>query len=299
MSEAISLPIYYIIEPTNMCNYQCTICPNRFFSPHEKGYMELGVFTNIITQIKENARVIQLYWMGEALLHPHLIEMIKLCKAETNAKVMLSTNGSLLTHSLTDSLISSGVDEIIISLDAANDQSTYDKIRVGGNLTTVNANVEYLLSANNGKISIVLQFIDMFINRDEREVFKQKWAQFDCATSIQCLYTWSNQMHSLNLASDNLSPVAKKERVPCADLWNKLSIHWDGNVSVCCFDWHTSIPLGNVSEESLMDIWNGKAVRALRESHCAGHYDSIPLCKECDAWAEPDEYVGLYHIEKD
>jgi len=259
--------------------------------------MSWELFEKIIFQIREDARVIQLYWMGESFFHPQLIDMIKLCKAKTSAKVMLSTNGSILKCDIIDAMLKSGIDEVIISLDAADEQKIYEVIRVGGHLASVNSNVEYLLSKNNNRVHIVLQFIDMFINRSEREIFKQKWIQANCTVSIQCLYTWSNQIPSLNLASDNLSPVVKKERVPCADLWNKVSIHWDGNVSACCFDWHSTLLLGDTNKESLIDIWNGESAKTLREMHCSGKYSDIPLCKECDAWAEPDEYHSLFHME--
>ena len=33
------MPSYYIIEPTNHCNYSCPICPNRLYANDEKGYM--------------------------------------------------------------------------------------------------------------------------------------------------------------------------------------------------------------------------------------------------------------------
>lgn len=109
------------------------------------------------------------------MLHPELFEMIKMCKQITKAKVMLSTNGSLLDEPATEKIIASGLDEIIISLDAAENQEIYNLIRNGGNLSTVNNNVEYFLFQNKS-VNVILQFIDMFINREERELFKEKWA---------------------------------------------------------------------------------------------------------------------------
>jgi len=295
MDDVLTLPQYYIVEPTNICNYRCPICPNRFLLPEEKGYMELGVFESIILQIKEYAKVIQLYWMGESLLHPKLIEMVNFCKQNTHAKIILSTNGSLLGCDIADGIIDSGIDEIIISLDAATDEKAYEAIREGGNLSLVNNNIEYLLSRNTN-VNIVLQFIDMYINRHEREKFKEKWASYNCNINIQCLYSWANQIPSLNLASNNLSPQIHKKRNPCADLWNKMSIHWDGRISICCFDWCATTILGDVKHDTLINIWQGEIATSLRKIHSNKQFENIKICRDCDAWAEPSEYYTIFHL---
>lgn len=137
------------------------------------------------------------------MLHPELFEMIKMCKQITKAKVMLSTNGSLLDEPATEKIIASDFDEIIISLDAVENQEIYNLIRNAGNLSTVNNNVEYFLFQNKS-VNVILQFIDMFINREERELFKEKRSKHNQNISIQCLYTWANQLPFMNLASDNM-----------------------------------------------------------------------------------------------
>ena len=78
----------------------------------------------------------------------------------------------------------------------------YNLIRNGGNLSTVNNNVEYFLFQNKS-VNVILQFIDMFINREEHELFKEKWSKHNQNISIQCLYTWANQLPFMNFASDN------------------------------------------------------------------------------------------------
>lgn len=61
MIKPLSLPKYYIIEPTNVCNYKCSICPNRLYSKEEQGYMDWALFVRLLSQIKDCAQVIQLY----------------------------------------------------------------------------------------------------------------------------------------------------------------------------------------------------------------------------------------------
>ena len=286
----LPLPPYYIIESTNHCNFYCPICPNAFYK-HEKGHMDKRLLMKILDQISESARVIQLYWLGEPLLDDTIFEKVKLCKTMTTAKVILSTNGSLLTEKYTLRLCESGLDELIVSVDACESQEIYGKIRAGGNLKLLNENLETLLKYC-GRMKVVLQFIDMFVNKCEKDAFLNKWKY--CHTEISCLYTWANQIPALNLSSDHLSPVREKKRMPCADLWTKMAIHWNGAVSACCFDFADHIHLGNCTEETLFAIWNGEMVKKIRQEHQRGYYSG--LCKKCDAWAEIDEYEDMFHL---
>lgn len=293
---ALTLPRYYIIEPTNHCNFQCPICPNPFYPSSNLGDMTMELFTSIIEQIAESAEVIQLYWMGEPLLCKDIYEMIRICKVSTSAKVMLSTNGSLLNQKSIESLVRAGLDEIIISVDAADSQEIYGQIRKGGNLSDLISNIHLLLE-NKGPLQVTLQFINLYVNRSERNQFFDKWKKEDCLLQETCLYSWANQLSYLNLASDHLSPVANQERVPCADLWNKMAIHFNGKVSACCFDWNFVMVVGDCNETPLLDIWNGPVLQSLRDFHCKKEFHRGLLCAQCDAWATPEEYVTLFHLD--
>lgn len=291
----LSLPSYYIIEPTNICNFRCPICPNSLTEDRAaSGMMSLDLFDSILNQISDKAEVIQLYWMGEPLLNENIYQMIEECKCRTQAKVIISTNGSLLSFEVIKKLVDCGLDEIIVSMDACESQEIYGKIRVGGDIEILNENIKNLI-LNKGNMSVVLQFIDLYSNQSEKEKFINKWNTFDCKIEISCLYTWANQIPSLNLASDNLSPVLKKKRVPCADLWNKIAIHWDGHISACCFDYANKLIIGDCRNTSLAAIWNSDFANKLREQHLQGKYLLKP-CLCCDAWAEPDEYEEMYHL---
>lgn len=289
------LPYYYIIEITNRCNFKCPICPHSFLEPKNCGDMSMNLFEQIVDQIASRAKVIQLYWLGEPLLNQDVYNMIRICKQKTNAKVIISTNGSMLSEQVVLRLSQSGLDEIVVSVDACESQDIYHAIRTNGNLGILNRNIEILIR-NKGTMHIVLQFIDIFINKKEKELFIKKWQSESCDISISCLYTWASQIPSLKLASDNLSPVQYKKRIPCADLWNKMTINHNGLVSLCCFDWKQSVVLGDCLTDSLINIWNGEIINGIRSSHKRGDYQDIPICKECDAWAEPEEYEKMYYL---
>lgn len=285
------MPSYYIIEPTNYCNYSCPICPNRLYDETEKGFMPFELFEKIILQIRDFADVIQIYWVGEPLLHSRIYDMITYCKKNTQAKIMISTNGSLLSSNNNKRLLDSGLDKLIISMDAAESNEVYKAIRTNGNIEQLNSNVTSLLSYAD-EMDITLQFVLTNVNENEKSKFIEKWSRYNVNVSIQCLYTWANQLPELNSFSNCLSPMLGLQRVPCADLWYKISIHWNGDVSRCCFDWSFKNVIGNLNYQSIREIWNSSGFIALRNSHKNLKFDN--LCKNCDAWATEQEYDWLF-----
>jgi MoaA/NifB/PqqE/SkfB family radical SAM enzyme len=258
---------------------------------NRKGIMDLKLFKNILGQIKNYAKVIQLYWMGEPLMNKNLFDKIRLCKNDTQAKVIISTNGSLLNDGNIISLLESGVDKIIVSMDAATNNDIYSNIRKGGNLDRLNNSVEKLIAENkkrNKKVAIFLQFIQLYENESQKEAFLNRWSKFDCMTNLSCLYSWCNQMPELSEKSPFLSPMIGTERVACSDLWFKACIRFDGEVSLCCFDWNNSVSLGSLENDNLRTIWNNKLINQIRSEHRENKF--IRLCYKCDAWAIKTEY---------
>ena len=293
--DRLKLPKYYILDTTNHCNFRCPICPNENIKDSNKGMMSFDLFLHILDQIKDIAVVIQLYWMGEPLLNSYIYKMISYCKKNTNAKIMISTNGSLLNEKTINALKQSGLDEIIISVDACDSQEIYEAIRCGGSISRLNSNIRMLLN-NKGNINVVLQFINMYVNEGEKKGFIKQWEKEDCTISIIRLYSWADQLTGLSLASTCFRNNWQRPRIPCADLWNKMAIHWDGIVSACCFDWDSKLALGDSNNTMLVDIWNGAEASIIRELHTSQRYSDLQLCNRCDSWAEPDEYIELFHL---
>jgi MoaA/NifB/PqqE/SkfB family radical SAM enzyme len=88
------------------------------------------------------AKEVDLSGGGEPLTNPHIPEMVRTAK-DAGCKVGFSTNGTLLTPSLSETLIDLGLDWISFSFDAASPE-TYHQIRQGSSFENVIANIETL-----------------------------------------------------------------------------------------------------------------------------------------------------------
>ena len=122
----IPLPKVLYIETTNRCNLRCKGCilyrgnwePDRDISLEELLW---------ITDQLPGLEQAYLHGIGEPLLNKELPEMIQHLKSR-NVYVLFNSNGILLNRQRQQDLITAGLDELRISLDAASSPG-YEKIR--------------------------------------------------------------------------------------------------------------------------------------------------------------------------
>ena len=110
-------PVCLYLETTNRCNLLCTTCPRTFEALEPPADMSWKLFTRIVDQVPRIARVV-LHGVGEPMMVRELPRMIRYLKAR-GTYVLFNTNGTLLTRRKGQELIDSGLDELRVSLDAA------------------------------------------------------------------------------------------------------------------------------------------------------------------------------------
>ena len=119
-------PVCLYLETTNRCNLLCTTCPRTYVELEPPADMSWELFTRIVDQVPNIARVV-LHGVGEPMLVRDLPRMVRHLKAR-GAYVLFNTNGTLLTPRKGRELAESGLDELRVSLDAA-DAATYLEVR--------------------------------------------------------------------------------------------------------------------------------------------------------------------------
>ena len=110
-------PVCLYLETTNRCNLLCETCPRTFEQLEPPADMSWQLFTQIVDQFPRIARVV-LHGVGEPMMVRALPRMVRYLK-ERGAYVLFNTNGTLLTERKGRDLIAAGLDELRVSLDAA------------------------------------------------------------------------------------------------------------------------------------------------------------------------------------
>lgn len=291
-------PVAVSIEPNNTCNLRCPECPSGSQElTRPRGNMNLPMFISIIDQLSPWLTYLTLYFQGEPYLNPQFYDFVRYAKSK-NIFVTSSTNGHFLDAENVKKTIDSGLDQLIVSVDGA-DQESYAAYRTGGELNKVIDGIRLLVNTKhktqNKTPKIILQCLLLRSNENQLYAIRKlgrdlgvdkitfKTAQFND-------FRHGNPQMPLNPRYARYSKVKTlgqpefylKNHQPnaCFRMWSGCVFTWDGKVVPCCFDKDASHPMGNLSEQGFQEIWLGQPYRAFRQKILKNR-KSIEICRNC------------------
>ena len=279
------IPPALMVEPTNLCNLKCPLCPTgNNTSKRSKGFMDYDLFCSTIDEIGDAVLHMTMWGYGEPLMNKDFSRMVA-CAKKKNIYVRTSTNGSFFkTDEAVDRLIDSGLDELIISLDGAT-QETLDKYMVGAKLEEILDGLERVHARKqikNAKFPIViLQFLVMSHNEDEiprmREISREYGVDRLALKTIR-----DTPAPQSKVKNDRYKRLIKTNKV-CSRIWFSAVINWDGELIPCCHDLQARYGMGTLDHpqgKTFMTAWNGPEYQAFREQMIKDK-NSIPMCRNC------------------
>ena len=286
-------PPNVLIEATAFCNINCVQCANSELT-RKKGYMDIKLYKKIVDEVaKENPDVnFWLAFYGEPLLLKYkLYYMIRYAKEKGLKHTYVNTNGMLLDDEMADLLIEAGLDHIIIGVDGFSTE-VFEKIRVRAKREIVYENVirlnKKIKEKNMIKPVIEVQFIEMDENEHEIEVYKDFWTKQGISIKIRSKVSWSGHVEEGRNIQDNL------KRIACGWAIGTCPITWDGNMVACGTDCNGEMIMGNLYENTIKEIWNGKK-RVFLDQHLDHEFDQLPeLCKKCQDW----QVIGTINLDE-
>jgi len=118
IASGMDVPDIVRIEPTNICNAHCAMCPReKLIRPH--GIMSQELFEKIARECRQLSIAKMLFsGFGEPLIDKNIVSKIKLARENGIKEITLFTNASLLDERIASDLVRSGVSAVIIRLDA-------------------------------------------------------------------------------------------------------------------------------------------------------------------------------------
>ena len=114
-------PLCLYLETTNRCNLLCTTCPRTYEELEPPTDMSWELFASIVDQAPNLVRSV-LHGVGEPMLVKNLARMVRYLK-DRGVYVLFNTNGTVLNEKNGRALIRAELDELRVSLDAANAKS--------------------------------------------------------------------------------------------------------------------------------------------------------------------------------
>ncbi len=129
------------IEVTNKCNFNCIMCIRSAWSVEPRD-MEFKLYKKVAMESFQHSKKVDLYGMGEPLVNPNLLSMVKLAReCNREAEIFLSTNGSLLDSETAVKLFEAGLTSVSFSIDSS-DLSQLARIRRGAKPSVIIRNLK-------------------------------------------------------------------------------------------------------------------------------------------------------------
>lgn len=123
MSALRKLQAIKNLEISSVCNLACPYCPARLQDQHrDVGLMDDATFDRALYWLDRwvragTQRELNLFGVGEPLLHPKVVEFARRCREvmPLYLRLLMNTNGILLTEDVARALYDAGVDKIDIT----------------------------------------------------------------------------------------------------------------------------------------------------------------------------------------
>ena len=262
------------IEITNICNLNCSFCSK---TKQIKRKMEIEEYEEILKKIKEYTDYIYLHVKGEPLLHPRIIDFIKLTE-KYNLKVNLTTNGSLFAQYAEELGKCNNLNKINFSLHSENNIPNYcEKIFESvKNLSSKTTVIYRLWTLENNlldeKSTKIVEKIKKHYHLPE-EIVKKIKKENNVKISSTIYVDKDNEFVWPEITSN-------KSCGYCYACKTHIAILVDGTVVPCCLDANAKIPLGNIFSTDLKTIINSKKYQELKKSF-EDRKPSEELCQSC------------------
>ena len=271
-------PPYLQIEPSSVCNYRCVFCyeTDKSFTRKSAGYMghmTLATFARVIDEAQGRVEFLSLASRGEPLLCPD----IELMLAYTRGKFLnlkMNTNASLLDEAKSHAILQSGIKTLVFSADAAT-EPLYSKLRVGGKLEKVLANIERFqkIRAQHYPHSAIITRVSgvKMSEAQDLDSMEKLWGGLVDQVAFVEYNPWEN----------TYSQPVNDITTPCSDLWRRMFVWWDGKVNPCDTDYKSTLSVGGIGESTLGELWTGPAYEELRRRHRASRRREQTPCNRC------------------
>lgn len=307
------VPLNIDLELASLCNLRCPMCfiPDPSFDAFIKQksddgrslrrLMPVEMALSVIDQcIKLGVPALKFNWRGESTLHPNYSEIVHYASCANDgdfifSELLANTNANCPDKSI-DGLMA--CTKVMISLDSMIPE-IYKAMRVGGELNRAMEVVWKLISR--GHKNVWVRRVLTKLNQDEdfsSHVIKE-WGTRVKISEHFC-FDRNAAVKAEVSGCDHDMDFARKY---CGYPSQRLVISSTGKVYPCCIDLHETMPVGDITKQTIEEIWNGEEIKELRNRLRNGH----PIiwsetCSKCESWMSYDspqrEYVQDREVNK-
>lgn len=263
------------IENTTLCGADCIMCPRHTYK-YKPRQMPMELFRAIVEQISSlRPERIFLGGYGDPLMDKFFLERCEYIHFQLpNTAICTTTTGHLLDNNMLN-VVCQNVRELLISMYGYS-KEVYESIHRGSLVfEKVKKNIDALLSRKD-RPYVVMKYLVFDNNQKEMELWKEYYIH-----KCDRIDIWKPHNFGGVYSVQNAKSIQKGtcfRVVECSD----LCIRVNGDVSVCCMDFNHELVIGNLLEEPLSMIMEGKRLEKLKILNDEEKLYTLPSCKYCD-----------------
>ena len=294
------IPDTILIEPTNICNLSCPVCPTTFGMNRVNGFLKFDLFKSIIDELKEYKKKprIEFAFAGEPMLHKEIYSFIKYA-SDNSHDVYISTNVTAINENNARKLIESGLGSIHLCIDGFSNKS-HDTYRVGSDFKIIKRNIETFMRVKSelksNKTFVQIQTLLTSLSVPEKNEMIE-WAKKIGANAIYFKSLSMKLGHSNRVEHHVVEDIKKKwsflvpvedkfkrkkyslEKPYCSIPLNSSVIYWNGDLGLCCCDYDNSVMKFNIKKNGFLKTLFSKEVIKIRR---LGVKKKHSICLDCD-----------------
>ena len=253
------IPSWIELSLIDVCNRTCSFCPKSDpkIAPDTHQKMQPSLINKLCKELKEiNYKgSVVLCGYGEPLLHKDINIISK--KLSEVAFVEIVTNGDPLTPKKIRELYENNANKLLISMYDGKHQ--IDKF----NKMTKESGVP-----------------------DDFVILRDRWHGSEKDFGLKL----TNRTGTISIGDQE--EVGKYTK--CFYPSYQFLIDWNGDIFLCPQDWQRRVTMGNMMQEHVFDIWDGKIMNKYRNDLINGKRNKNP-CKMCNA---EGTLLGIKHAKK-
>lgn len=258
------------VEITNVCNLQCSFCPEVHRS---KKMMSPEIFERIVREIQPYTGHIALHLMGDPLVSPHLSKLVRICESY-NLPIHIVTNGLLLNAEKQAALLSPTIQQVNFSL-----HSFVDNFPEKDPIPYLEKVFAFVHEAQKQRPELYINFRLWNLESSEGSSEKNlkllrkisETFNFMAPTSVDLRNKKSFRIQDrlyLNFDSEFVWPSLELPQLNtrgfCYGLETHVGILVDGSVVPCCLDKEGQMVLGNILQTPFTEIINSERAQKMK-----------------------------------
>ena len=241
--------------------------------------LEFALFRKLIDEGAGYFRYISFDGPGETVMNPEAWDMIRYARSK-DIRMVFSTNATLMTPEIADSILASGLDHIIFSVNGTT-REVYASVHGADDFDVALSNVRGFLVRKRERQAptmVTVQMVCLEQTRHQVKDFYRMWRGVPGVNSVRV----KKDVVAVERVEKGVHAQRLQRRNACARLWyGPVYIETNGDVYATPGVLYKAPPVGNIRRNSLSEIWNNKTMQAMRRAHASGDESPFPECVDC------------------